>query len=674
MVSTNVSNFLAMSTSTTHNFLFLLTPLCQRASVSASMVIARRPFQDTPPSAAADLRQRLRQQLSPALDMGAGPAFDLDYGRDPMAASDDVILNMGLSPIAPSSEGRHLTGVNRSHQHQVGFEGDLQDMRGAAHAIVQGRRGDDQEQQQADRLSQGQLLAVEATPVVRRQSYVRYLFDDKSSPASSTTASTAASAATITAAVARDSRNSEEVSTPGPFGLADTSVLSAAEVLRQLQYTRQQEQVQTRNLELQSMTPKYEQRQQDHKMRKIQSDTELEKQRLEELLRRREELHKAEIEEKNKEIERLKNEVTTGKLHLSLASVPRPGPPHGSMSVGAEVPLDSLSGGGRGHVGHAGSGLAPSITAMGGGSGVSRARSFSSAVVLDEFDLAAGGSQVSSGGGIGVGDRASVASVRRRSTREVVQEMMSMGGNSEDEFAALRGLELPPTCYQKTVKLTTQIEYTQYFPLELSHKDYMRRLFDIVVFGIKERVLQMWHSGKLVYKHQYADSQDPTTSPASRTASSGGGSGRTRLSPHMTKADRQRLGAGGSTTAMSQPKYPSQTFPSNLTTVHNSPATAFTHFTQTSASARLEASRGNGGGGPGFASSSSEVKASSMHLSGRLSVSPPKVARDGYVPSPMLQAIIDSPKKYGSKIEIEGLPLHTDLAGLLEMILVSCCG
>ena len=63
------------------------------------------------------------------------------------------------------------------------------------------------------------------------------------------------------------------------------------------------------------------------------------------------------------------------------------------------------------------------------------------------------------------------------------------------------GLELPFSCYKKLVRVSAHVAYIQYFPLELTNKDYMRRLFEIVGFGIKEKVLHMWHTGTFGGNH-----------------------------------------------------------------------------------------------------------------------------------------------------------------------------
>ena len=47
----------------------------------------------------------------------------------------------------------------------------------------------------------------------------------------------------------------------------------------------------------------------------------------------------------------------------------------------------------------------------------------------------------------------------------------------------------PPELQRRVVELTESVSYTLFFPLELTNKDYMRRILEIVAFGIRSQVL-----------------------------------------------------------------------------------------------------------------------------------------------------------------------------------------
>lgn len=52
--------------------------------------------------------------------------------------------------------------------------------------------------------------------------------------------------------------------------------------------------------------------------------------------------------------------------------------------------------------------------------------------------------------------------------------------------------DLPLTCQRRTVRTAPGQQHTHFFPLELTDKDYLRRLLDIVASGIRGKIVALW--------------------------------------------------------------------------------------------------------------------------------------------------------------------------------------
>jgi hypothetical protein len=64
----------------------------------------------------------------------------------------------------------------------------------------------------------------------------------------------------------------------------------------------------------------------------------------------------------------------------------------------------------------------------------------------------------------------------------------------------------PDDFYRRNIKISSSIQYEHYFPLEMTVKDYMRRIMDNVSNGIKDKVLRIWQSNQLFSKNSSTSS------------------------------------------------------------------------------------------------------------------------------------------------------------------------
>ena len=147
-------------------------------------------------------------------------------------------------------------------------------------------------------------------------------------------------------------------------------------------------------------------------------------------------------------------------------------------------------------------------------------------------------------------------------------------------------------------------------------------------------------AGKLVYRSQVQQLGGSVGSPTQRGSTS------------PSKARMIATGAGGGGGAASQAKQAAYTYGA-------SGAQYATRFGSSTSLSSPEVKAG----------STSPIPSRLGSVGLGLSSVPSNFIKEGYIGSPVLKAIVSSAKKSGA--EIDGLPLRMDMAGLIELILVT---
>jgi hypothetical protein len=233
---------------------------------------------------------------------------------------------------------------------------------------------------------------------------------------------------------------------------------------------------------------KYEQQQEQMLRREKMFHEEKQQQQVNKL----EELHRQEVLALKKDIERLSKDLVNTKLQKSLGSLPRP------PMLGDSSPMSSYlnsaredAGGNDDLVDYLVDEIEQSSGSNEGFRRYLRRASTMAASAIDESATSKGGLLIDSAhvNAENCGGDVNDAGANSNALRKAA---WLRGGS-----LARAGMDLPSQCQRKLIRSPNAQPYTQYFPLELTIRDYHRRVLDIVGCGIRDRVVFMHQAGSL---------------------------------------------------------------------------------------------------------------------------------------------------------------------------------
>jgi hypothetical protein len=274
---------------------------------------------------------------------------------------------------------------------------------------------------------------------------------------------------------------------PGAMHKVPASVPSASKSLRE-SFT-EESMKQMRRTPRQSV--KYEQQQEQLLRREKLFHEEKQQQQLSKV----EEQHRNEVLALKKEIERLSKDLVNSKLQKSLGSLPKP-PLLGNSSPGREDSdldmdymideIEQSSGSNEGFRRYLRRASTAAVAAAAGGVGIDDPLN-----VLKQSNPSQGVSRALSGSG--EGDSSERGGDDGSLTANISRKAAWLRGGA----LARAGMDLPSQCQRKLIRTPNATPYTLFFPLELTIRDYHRRVLDIVGAGIRDRVVFMYQAGSL---------------------------------------------------------------------------------------------------------------------------------------------------------------------------------